>query len=152
MSILNFRTKRSRIWVKLRPYKQSQGELKEEELRSIHAMETMGQVRGKACDQSWFLGKSLSYEKVQGRFVTWHRKKWIAGKRKEDMHEKSWLSALQSISWQLQHLMYLKKKYTEKTPPTASKLREPFTSHPLPVLTCRFSPHLSWLEVLLTEG
>lgn len=52
MSILNFRTKRSRIWVKLRPYKQSQGELKEEELRSIHAMETTGQVRGKACDQS----------------------------------------------------------------------------------------------------
>ena len=52
MSILNFRTKRSRIWVKLRPYKQSQGELKEEELRSIHAMETTGQVRGKVCDQS----------------------------------------------------------------------------------------------------
>lgn len=116
-------------------------------------METTGQVRGKACDQSWFLGKSLGCEKVQGRFVICHRKKWIAGKRKKDMHDKSRVSALQSISWQLQHLMYLKKKKnTEKIPPTASKLREPFTSHPLPVLICRFSPHPSWLEVLLTGG
>lgn len=47
-------------------------------------METTGQVRGKACDQSWFLGKSLSCEKVQGRFVICHRKKmncWEKEKR-----------------------------------------------------------------------
>lgn len=115
-------------------------------------METTGQVRGKACDQSWFLGKSLSCEKVQGRFVICHRKKMNCWE-KEKRHAWEILSLSSTEHFLAITASYVfKKKKTEKTPPTAPKLREPFTSHPLPVLICRFSPHPSWLEVLLTGG